>query len=282
MAAPGWYGDPTREGRLRYWDGSAWTEHVSEGGQTSSDPIDGVPPAPPSPPPPAEPAAPGAGARAPGYPPTPLGRAGFGVAAVGAIVAAAATGSVAVTQDALGERSVEVAGAGWVAVCAVIGALCVGAAVAPWPWARVAGVGISTAFGAFVSFALIAIRGDEIFRQGLDVSLDTGGWLLLLGSLLLFAGTALALVGLRRPVAGPDPAGSPGQGKAVASLVLGIVGIPLLVTAAPALALALSALDDVRAGAGGRGMAIAGLVLGIVALSLWALGLTLGMLLAQP
>jgi hypothetical protein len=38
MALPGWYGDPTREGRLRYWDGSAWTEHVSRNGQQYTDP----------------------------------------------------------------------------------------------------------------------------------------------------------------------------------------------------------------------------------------------------
>jgi uncharacterized RDD family membrane protein YckC len=27
--APGWYDDPQREARLRYWDGSSWTSHTS-------------------------------------------------------------------------------------------------------------------------------------------------------------------------------------------------------------------------------------------------------------
>ena len=27
--APEWYPDPTRQARLRYWDGGAWTEHTA-------------------------------------------------------------------------------------------------------------------------------------------------------------------------------------------------------------------------------------------------------------
>jgi Protein of unknown function (DUF2510) len=27
--APDWYTDPTGQARLRYWDGSAWTEHIA-------------------------------------------------------------------------------------------------------------------------------------------------------------------------------------------------------------------------------------------------------------
>ncbi len=26
---PGWYGDPWRQARLRYWDGTAWTGHTA-------------------------------------------------------------------------------------------------------------------------------------------------------------------------------------------------------------------------------------------------------------
>jgi Protein of unknown function (DUF2510) len=34
----GWYADPAGRFELRYWDGSAWTEHVSRGGQQYTDP----------------------------------------------------------------------------------------------------------------------------------------------------------------------------------------------------------------------------------------------------
>lgn len=40
-----WYPDPTSRHELRYWDGQAWTEHVSDGGIQASDP---VPPGPSS------------------------------------------------------------------------------------------------------------------------------------------------------------------------------------------------------------------------------------------
>jgi hypothetical protein len=35
----GWYEDPILAAELRYWDGSAWTEHVSDGGVQSVSPI---------------------------------------------------------------------------------------------------------------------------------------------------------------------------------------------------------------------------------------------------
>ena len=34
----GWYGDPAGRFELRYWDGGAWTEHVSRAGQQFTDP----------------------------------------------------------------------------------------------------------------------------------------------------------------------------------------------------------------------------------------------------
>lgn len=34
-----WYPDPQGRHEKRYWDGSAWTAHVSDGGMTSEDPV---------------------------------------------------------------------------------------------------------------------------------------------------------------------------------------------------------------------------------------------------
>lgn len=34
----GWYADPSGRYELRYWDGTAWTEHVARGGQQYTDP----------------------------------------------------------------------------------------------------------------------------------------------------------------------------------------------------------------------------------------------------
>ncbi|GEM_PF-3263184 len=36
--APSWQPDPSRRHELRYWDGSSWTEHVSDAGTQSTDP----------------------------------------------------------------------------------------------------------------------------------------------------------------------------------------------------------------------------------------------------
>ena len=44
--AANWYPDPHGRAELRYWDGSAWTDHVSNGGVQGSDPL-GASPAPP-------------------------------------------------------------------------------------------------------------------------------------------------------------------------------------------------------------------------------------------
>ncbi len=39
QAAPaGWYADPSGRYELRYWDGTAWTEHVARSGQQFTDP----------------------------------------------------------------------------------------------------------------------------------------------------------------------------------------------------------------------------------------------------
>lgn len=36
----GWYGDPTKRHRYRYWDGSRWANQVSDGGTAGVDPVE--------------------------------------------------------------------------------------------------------------------------------------------------------------------------------------------------------------------------------------------------
>jgi hypothetical protein len=65
MAEAGWLPDPSGAHELRYWDGGAWTEHVSDAGATSQDPP-AAPLPPPAPPAAVPPPAPAPGAPAPG------------------------------------------------------------------------------------------------------------------------------------------------------------------------------------------------------------------------
>lgn len=58
--AAGWHTDPSNSHELRYWDGVAWTDHVSDAGAAATDPLafDAPPPVvvPPPPPPVSQPA----------------------------------------------------------------------------------------------------------------------------------------------------------------------------------------------------------------------------------
>jgi hypothetical protein len=73
MADASWLPDPTGIHELRYWNGSAWTEHVSDQGTTGVDPVTAELPPPPAAPmaPPPPPMPPGAG----GTEPVPAGGA---------------------------------------------------------------------------------------------------------------------------------------------------------------------------------------------------------------
>ena len=43
VAAAGWYPDTYKRFEWRYWDGTAWTAHVSTNGSSEIDPSGGVP-----------------------------------------------------------------------------------------------------------------------------------------------------------------------------------------------------------------------------------------------
>lgn len=314
MSAADWYPDPTEGGRLRYWDGSRWTEHVSTDGQTATAPIEGVAPAPPRPQDAAGTSAPATSAEpvglagavaagevpstptgpralfANGTPggPTMLGRLGFVVGAVGGVLTAFTSGKVAVEQAEPFGASITVGGGSWLGIVAAV--ICLAGALSPWLWGRLAAATCAWFLGALISFAVIGFRTDEIFSTGplaSDVTLGTAGWLMAIGAVLLLAGTVVALIGVRVPVrdVDPDAVQNPREGKGISSLICGIVGFIIPVTAPAAIGLGLAAGDDIRASGGrvsGGGMAKAGIILGIVALSLWGVGLVIALFTAQP
>ena len=63
MADASWLADPSGAHELRYWDGTVWTDHVSDRGTTGLDPLAAAypPPGPVPPPPPPPPTGDGAG-----------------------------------------------------------------------------------------------------------------------------------------------------------------------------------------------------------------------------
>jgi hypothetical protein len=82
VAGADWYPDPAGRYRLRYWDGSTWTDHVATGDGQARDPLDATPlpppaavdPTPPPPPvaaPPPAPFPPGPSTAPPAGPPPP-------------------------------------------------------------------------------------------------------------------------------------------------------------------------------------------------------------------
>jgi len=215
------------------------------------------------------------------YPPTVLGRIGLGLCAVAALLFVFTTDSALVEQDVTG-NSVSLSNS--VIAYGVVLAVLVGlAAAAPWIWARLAGVTLGAVVAGIAGAVVVGARGDDNFTKGIDVALGGAGVILVVAFFVAVLGLILALVGFRHaaPAAAEPAAGLPTtSGKAIAALVLGLVGLILAPVGALAVGFALLARDDIRLSGGmraGHGMAIAGLVLGIVDLVGWGLGLAIGM-----
>ena len=98
MADASWLPDPSGAHELRYWNGTAWTEHVSDQGTTGQDPVSTVypPPTDAFPPPPPAPPAGGYEAPAAAYPPP-----GGGYDPAGSTTAAPASGGKVSWKDRL-------------------------------------------------------------------------------------------------------------------------------------------------------------------------------------
>jgi membrane-associated protease RseP (regulator of RpoE activity) len=218
----------------------------------------------------------------------PLTLSGLALGVIAAIVTIFGTGRVLVSgpsnaRDYFGDETYDVDGR-FVAFVVVVGILIAIAIGLPYLWARLTGIGLTAFLAICLAFAVVAARGnDELFAANYDVSLKSGGVILVIAFLLAAAGVTLALVGSRELGAdrygppAPPPSTTGSSGWAVASLVLGIGSLLTFFTGALAVAFAALAFAEIRhsPGRSGRGLAVAGLVLGIVVLSLYGLVLLL-------
>jgi|GEM_PF-4082823 len=314
MSTPaGWYDDPTRGGRQRYWDGSTWTEWVSENGQTVSEPIGGTPapatgtptgahPVPDAlqhqaaqPTPGIGPAPGGGGWTAPGggggglrsamsYPLPLIGRVGFGLMAVAGILAAVSANQEA-TRSSNGLSGYDTDATVIVLGLLLVAAGVVGALVKPY-WARLVAILVAGGTVGFLLLFLIGARSGDAFPSGADVELKSGWYLILASVLVGIVAIVLATVfvteALRGPAEGGGPASSP---KPTLSLVLSLVGILLAPLAPVGAAFGFLAKRDIAASGGrlgGKGLATAGIIIGLVLTAAWFGGLLIGALVASP
>lgn len=329
MTTPaGWFDDPTHPGRLRYWDGSSWTEWVSENGETRSEPLPGGPAASPAtvveerpadlttpapgpvsadvprgvadgapavvPTPGIVPAPawgdgatppPAAGDTRRRYPLSVVGRLGFGLIAGAGVVAALATGR-AVSRDPLGLSGYDMGNLPIGVGLVLIVAAALGLAVPRPFWVRLVALVLASGAMSTILFLLIGARTGDQFAPGTDVQLKAGGQLFLAAGVLSIAGIALAAVAPSRRASGAEAGGGPATtAKPVLSLVLSLLGIVTLVTAAPGVAAGMTGRDDIRASGGrlsGSGLALAGIIIGGIVFALAALGLLAAALTTTP
>ena len=261
-----------------------------------------------------------AGTRYPGA----VGLAGLGLGALAGVLAAlAAAYDWAEGPERFSVGSTVVDYPVGVAAVGIVGAVLVTATMAaPWLWARLTGIGLVAGFGTIYAVLVLAARTSTDFEIEAEVELLTGSHLAILAYFASAAGLALALLGGRAtqdpaappapdlpppaasyvppeggygygrlpPLEGPPPApaGRGTSGKAITSMVRGILGVVSIVApplSALAVAFASLARADIRRSGrrmGGGGMATAGLVLGLVGLALSALILTTVMFVLTP
>ena len=242
---------------------------------------------------------------APYGPTNPIVRVGLLLGALAAVLVTIAPTADLASGPARGDpsRTAAIDLEGAVGALGAVGAvLLIGAALAPWLWAHLAGVALTTVVAATSGLIVLTGRTSDDFVADADVTLERGGVLLVLAFWVGLAGVIVTLVGFRRmamEAPGPseeeaaeavvvDEQGRPRRrtsGKATVALVLGIAGFITVFASTLAVAFGTLALGDIRASRGtlgGRGVAIAGLVLGFIALSLLIALVGSGILSASP
>lgn len=311
MSTPaGWYDDPTRGGRQRYWDGGQWTEWVAENGQTVSEPI-GAPVAPARGTPTgafpvpeglgagagatpglqaapgvggwSAPAGAGTGARSGTYPMTLIGRIGFALMAIAGVLAAVSANQEA-TRSADGLRGYDTDATVVVLGIILVVVAAAGAILKPWI-ARVIAIVVGAGIVGFLALFLVGAKTGDAFISGDDVDVKTAWWLICIGAIIGLVGVVLAALFVTEPARRGGGEAPVASSKPVLSLVLSLVGLLVAPLGAGGAAIGVLGKRDVD-GSGGRlkggGLALAGIVIGLLATVAWLGGLIIAAFVAGP
>lgn len=208
----------------------------------------------------------------------PLSFAGAVLGILAALVACTAVGRALVSGPARPPRTgvveVELPSVGIVAF-AVGAALLAATLFVPRRWAGLVAVALVTAVASTCGAVMTYARLSSDLARESELSVETGGAIMIVALLISFVGLALTLYGARELVADVDPAAMrPGlSGSATAALVLAIGGVITMIASSLAVVVGVRALHEIRQGDGlrrGRGLALAGLALGLVWTVVWA------------
>jgi hypothetical protein len=223
-------------------------------------------------------------------------RAGLSLGAAAAILLALSPLFDVVTGPAAHPPPAEfTAGVGTsVGVGAAIGAIVILAAVAQRVlWQHLLGVVVVTGVALLSALLVITARTSDDFASDADITLQTGGILLIMAFWVALVAVVVALVGVRMVAQAAPPPIIPADRRgqlvkartAPVAAALGAAGVVLVITSGAAVAYGVLALGDIRSSDGrliGRGFALTGVVLGILVLSLLAAIGGVGSLTAAP
>lgn len=297
MSVPaGWRDDPVSGGRLRYWDGAAWSDWIHADGATAHDPLPAEVPADPGGAPVREDLAPPQAPPVPGEGRDPAGRwraacvpsrvarIGSGLVGVGGILAMATLDQRLTSQALPGGLS---PGYGSTASVFALGLVMllvgVAGALVINLWLRLACLLVGGVAFSVLAFVAVGSRDGSDLVAHVPVHLHTA-WHLLFWSILAgMVGTALVM---SRPVEASAPPPPPRAAAPLAGLgvVAGLVGLLLAPLGAVGCMCGRLAAPGTRLMGQRRPRlaAVVAQVLGVATFVLWSIGLVVAMLSVGP